>query len=84
MGPLIELQCRRALQLASGSPRGLIGGVDAATGLFALSPVCVTVYTIILIVLIWPLVYPPIKRRLGRRRTETAIDDTAKTGGTQR
>jgi len=65
MGPLIELQCRRALQLASGSPRGLIGGVDVQTGLFALSPLCVTIYAIILIVLLWPLLYPPIKRRLG-------------------
>ena len=66
--PLIELQCRRALQLASGSPRGLVGGVDVATGLFALSPLCVTIYAIILVVLIWPVVYPPIKRRLDGRR----------------
>ena len=84
MGPLIELQCRRALQLASGSPRGLIGGVDVATGLFALSPLCVTVYTIILVVLLWPLVYPPIKRRLRERRTEAPTDTPAKTGGPQR
>ena len=85
MGPLIELQARRALQLASGSPRGLFGGVDVTTGQFALSPLVVTIYVIILVVLIWPLLYPPIKRRLGGRRTETSIDDdTAKTGGTQK
>ena len=74
MGPLIELQCRRALQLASGSPRGLIGGVNVATGLFALSPLCVTIYAIIVLVLIWPLVYPPIKRRLLDGVTEAPTD----------
>jgi hypothetical protein len=44
----------------------------------------VTVYLIILLVLIWPLVYPPIKRRLGGRRTETPTDHPAETGGTHR
>jgi len=84
MGPLIELQCRRDLQLASGSPRGLIGGVDVQTGLFALSPLCVTIYAIILIVLLWPVLYPPIKRRLRGRRAETPTDHPAETGGTQK
>ena len=35
MGPLIELQGRRALQLSCGDPKGLFGGVDVATGQFA-------------------------------------------------
>ena len=81
MGPLIELQCRRALQLAGGSPRGLLGGVDVATGQFALSPLVVTVYAIILVVLIWPVVYPPIKRRLRGRRTEAPTKESTTTGG---
>jgi putative tricarboxylic transport membrane protein len=83
MGPLIELQGRRALQLAGGSPSGLLGGVDVTTGQFALSPLVVTVYLIILIVLIWPLIYPPIKRLVRGRRNETPTDQPAQTGGTQ-
>jgi putative tricarboxylic transport membrane protein len=81
MGPLIELQGRRALQLAGGSPRGLLGGVDVQTGQFALSPLVVTVYLIILVVLIWPLVYPLIKRRLPGGRTEPPAENLTATGG---
>ncbi|MBA3528407.1 MAG: tripartite tricarboxylate transporter permease, partial [Propionibacteriaceae bacterium] len=66
MGPLIELQGRRALQLASGSPGGLFGGVDVRTGQFTASPVAVTAYAIIVIVLVWPLIFPFVKRRLSR------------------
>jgi putative tricarboxylic transport membrane protein len=84
MGPLLELQGRRALQLAGGSPRGLLGGVDQATGQFALSALVVTVYLIILVVLVWPLVYPLIRRRLpGRPHDDTASHATT-TGGNAR
>jgi putative tricarboxylic transport membrane protein len=63
MGPLIELQGRRALQLAGGNPRGLVGGVDLATGQFALSPLAVTVYLIIVVVLVWPVAANLVRRR---------------------
>ena len=84
MGPLLELQGRRALQLAGGSPRGLLGGVDQATGQFALSPLVLTVYLIILVVLIWPLLYPLIRRRRPGRRTDDAAPHPTTTGGTPR
>ena len=32
LGPRVELQGRRAMQLSSGDPKGLIGSVDVATG----------------------------------------------------
>lgn len=63
MGPLIELQGRRALQLASGSPRGFFGGVDIQTGSFTVSALAVTAYAIIVIVLLWPLVWSLLRRR---------------------
>ncbi|HET9872613.1 MAG TPA: tripartite tricarboxylate transporter permease [Propionibacteriaceae bacterium] len=83
MGPLIELQGRRALQLASGSPRGLFGGVDVATGQFALSPLACTVYVIIAVVLIWPLVSPLIKRR-PKQHIDTPTKQPTHTGGDNR
>ncbi|HYP46630.1 MAG TPA: tripartite tricarboxylate transporter permease [Propionibacteriaceae bacterium] len=74
MGPLLELQGRRALQLASGSPRGFFGGVDVATGEFAVSALAVSAYAIIVIVLVWPLV-----RSLVGRRRHSAPSDPAGT-----
>ena len=84
MGPLLELQGRRALQLAGGSPRGLLGGVNSGTGQFAFSPLVLTVYLIILLVLIWPLVYPLIRRRLPVRDLPEAPKHLTTTGGDQR
>ena len=84
MGPLLELQGRRALQLAGGSPRGLLGGVDQATGQFALSALVVTVYLIILVVLVWPLVWPLIRRRLPGRTHDDAASNATTTGGNAR
>jgi putative tricarboxylic transport membrane protein len=81
MGPLIELQGRRALQLASGSPRGLLGGVDVATGQFALSPLACTVYVIIVIVLVWPLIYPLVEHRLPRRAAAEHPKQSSDSGG---
>ncbi len=84
MGPLLELQGRRALQLAGGSPRGLLGGVDQSTGQFALSALVVTVYLIILVVLVWPLVYRLIRRRLPGRPHDDAASHATTTGGNAR
>ena len=64
LGPRIELQGRRALQLSSGDPKGLVGSVDVATGQFVISALAVVVYLIILIVLIWPLLFKLIRRVL--------------------
>jgi TctA family transporter len=43
LGPRLELQGRRALQLSSGDWRGLFGSTDVATGEFQLSPIAVTI-----------------------------------------
>jgi putative tricarboxylic transport membrane protein len=67
LGPRVELQGRRAMQLSSGDPKGLIGSVDVATGQFVVSGIAVVVYAIILIVLFWPLLFKLIKRLLPAR-----------------
>ncbi len=74
MGPLIELQSRRALQLASGSPAGLFGSVEVSTGRYALSPLACTAYVIMVVVLAWPIIYPLIKRRLPRSEVFEALE----------
>jgi putative tricarboxylic transport membrane protein len=45
LGPAAEVQMRRALQLADGSLTGLVNTVFS-----------VTVYAIVLVILLWPLV----------------------------
>jgi putative tricarboxylic transport membrane protein len=64
LGPRVEEQGRRALQLSSGEARGLFGGIDVATGAFRLSAVAIVVYLIIALVLLWPLVFALIRRAL--------------------
>jgi putative tricarboxylic transport membrane protein len=64
LGPRVEAQGRRALQLSSGDVRGMFGGVDVATGQFQLSAVAVVVYLIILLVLLWPLVFRLVRKLL--------------------
>lgn len=64
LGPRVEQQGRRALQLSSGDVKGLFGGVDVVTGLFKVSAIAVVVYAIIAVVLLWPLIYALIKRVL--------------------
>ena len=64
LGPRVELQGRRALQLSSGDPKGLIGGTDVATGQFVVSAIAVVVYAIIVVILLWPLLFKLIKRLL--------------------
>jgi putative tricarboxylic transport membrane protein len=64
LGPRIELQGRRALQLSSGEWRGLFGSTNPATGEFELSPIAVTIYVIIVIILAWPLIFKAIRRIL--------------------
>jgi putative tricarboxylic transport membrane protein len=64
LGPRIELQGRRALQLSSGEWRGLFGSTNAATGEFQLSPIAVTIYVIIVVILAWPLIFKAIRRIL--------------------
>jgi putative tricarboxylic transport membrane protein len=76
LGPRVELQGRRALQLSSGDPKGLIGSVDVATGQFVISVLAVVVYVIILIVLFWPLLFKVI-RRLLPARAESAVEHLA-------
>jgi putative tricarboxylic transport membrane protein len=67
LGPRVELQGRRALQLSGGEPAGLFGGIDQATGRFALSPIACTIYVIIVIILAWPVLFPLIRRLLPAR-----------------
>jgi putative tricarboxylic transport membrane protein len=73
LGPRMEEQGRRAMQLSSGDPKGLIGGVDVATGQFVVSALAVSVYVIILLVLFWPLLFKLI-RRLLPARAEAAVE----------
>jgi putative tricarboxylic transport membrane protein len=73
LGPRVELQGRRAMQLSSGDPKGLIGNVDVATGQFVVSGIAVTVYTIILLVLFWPLLFRLVKRLLPAK-AEAAVE----------
>jgi putative tricarboxylic transport membrane protein len=70
LGPRIELQGRRALQLSSGELKGLFGSVNVSTGQFQLSPIAVTVYLIILIVLAWPLLFALIRKALPAKAQE--------------
>ncbi len=69
LGPRVELQGRRALQLSSGDFRGMFGGTDVATGAFKLSAVAVVVYLIIVLVLAWPLLFALIKKLLPAKAT---------------
>ena len=67
LGPRVELQGRRALQLSGGEPWGLFGSIDQATGQFVLSPIACTIYVIIVLILVWPLLFPLIRRILPSR-----------------
>jgi putative tricarboxylic transport membrane protein len=64
LGPRVELQGRRALQLSSGEWRGLFGSTNPATGQFELSPIAITAYAIIVLILIWPWLFKAIRRVL--------------------
>ena len=64
LGPRVELQGRRALQLSSGEWRGLLGSTNPATGEFELSPIAITCYAIIVLILIWPWLFKAIRRVL--------------------
>ncbi|HEX6757202.1 MAG TPA: tripartite tricarboxylate transporter permease [Propionibacteriaceae bacterium] len=64
LGPRVELQGRRALQLSSGDVRGLFGSVDVATGEFRFSAVAIVAYVIIVLVLLWPLIFKAIRKVL--------------------
>ena len=64
LGPRVELQGRRALQLSSGDWRGLFGSTNVSTGEFELSPIAITVYVIIVLILAWPLVFRAIRKAL--------------------
>jgi putative tricarboxylic transport membrane protein len=70
LGPRVELQGRRALQLSSGEVKGLFGGINQATGRYQLSALAITVYVIIILVLLWPLVFALIRRLLPARARE--------------
>jgi putative tricarboxylic transport membrane protein len=64
LGPRLELQGRRALQLSSGDWRGLFGSTDVTTGQFQLSPIAVTIYVIIVLILAWPVIFKAVRRIL--------------------
>jgi putative tricarboxylic transport membrane protein len=64
LGPRVELQGRRALQLSSGEWRGLFGSTNPATGEFELSPIAITAYAIIVLILIWTWLFKAIRRVL--------------------
>ncbi|WP_067177624.1 tripartite tricarboxylate transporter permease [Microtetraspora niveoalba] len=55
LGPRAELQGRRSLQLSGGDPSGLLGG-----------PVSYAVYTVVVIMLVWPLLRRYAFRRPAR------------------
>jgi putative tricarboxylic transport membrane protein len=76
LGPRVEEQGRRALQLSSGDVKGMFGGTDIVTGAFKLSPVAIAAYLIILLVLLWPLIFKGL-RRLLPARTAAAVDHLA-------
>ena len=73
LGPRVELQGRRAMQLSSGDPKGLFGSVDVATGQFVVSALAVVVYLIIVVVLLWPLLFRLLKAVLPAR-AEAAVE----------
>ena len=73
LGPRVELQGRRALQLSSGDLKGLFGSVDVATGQFVVSAIAIVVYVAIVIVLLWPLLFALIKKLLPAR-AEAAVE----------
>jgi putative tricarboxylic transport membrane protein len=64
LGPRVELQGRRALQLSSGDIKGLFGSVDVATGEFQFSALAIVVYAIIVLILLWPLLFKAIRKVL--------------------
>jgi putative tricarboxylic transport membrane protein len=64
LGPRVELQGRRALQLSSGEVKGLFGSVDVATGEFRFSALAIVVYVIIVVILLWPLIFKAIRKVL--------------------
>jgi putative tricarboxylic transport membrane protein len=64
LGPRVELQGRRALQLSSGDVKGLFGSVDVATGQFQWSALAIVVYVIIVLILLWPLIFKVIRKVL--------------------
>jgi putative tricarboxylic transport membrane protein len=71
LGPRVEAQGRRALQLSSGDVKGMFGGVDVATGEFQVSAVAVVVYLIIALVLLWPLIFALVRKLLPPKTAET-------------
>ena len=64
LGPRVELQGRRALQLSSGDWRGLFGSTNVTTGEFELSPLALTIYAIIVLIVAWPLIFKAIRKVL--------------------
>jgi putative tricarboxylic transport membrane protein len=67
LGPRVELQGRRAMQLSSGDPKGLFGSVNVATGQFEVSAIAVVVYLIVVIILLFPVLFWVIKKLLPAR-----------------
>jgi putative tricarboxylic transport membrane protein len=74
LGPRVELQGRRALQLSSGDVKGLFGSVDVATGEFRLSAVAIVVYAIIVLILLWPLIFKAIRKVLPAKAAAVVED----------
>lgn len=72
--PRLELQGRRALQLSSGDAKGILGSVDNATGRFGLSPMAITIYLIIVVILLWPALFAGLKRVLAPREQHNNQD----------
>jgi hypothetical protein len=55
---------RRALQLSSRDWRGLFGSTNVTTGEFELSPIAVTIWVIIVLIVAWPLIFKAVKKVL--------------------
>jgi putative tricarboxylic transport membrane protein len=76
LGPRLELQGRRALQLSSGDWRGLFGSTNVTTGEFELSPIAITIYVIIVLILAWPLIFKAVRRILPAKAA-AAVDEVS-------
>ena len=81
LGPRVELQGRRAMQLSSGDPKGLFGSVDVATGQFVVSAIAVMVYMIILHRADLAAGVPADQASTIRTADRSTTKDSATTGG---
>jgi putative tricarboxylic transport membrane protein len=66
LGPRIEGQLRKTLQLSAGDPAGLLS-----------EPIAVVVYIIVGLILLWPLVFKLVRRNLPARKPLVPVNSGA-------